>query len=122
MNKLKVIAVDFDGTLCTDKFPHIGEETIVLGYVRELKSLGHKLILWTCRRDQNLENAVRWCEDRGLIFDAVNANLDENIAEYGGDTRKVCADVYIDDKSMIGSKNPIGDMALYLVKLISESY
>lgn len=118
---IQTIAVDFDGTLCTDKFPEIGTETTVFECVRTLKSLGYKVILWTCRRDQNLSNAVMWCRDRGLIFDAVNSNLPENIAMYNGDTRKVCADVYIDDKSMIGSENPIVDITNYLHKLIQLS-
>jgi len=44
-----------------------------------------------------LEEAVAWCERHGLMFDAVNDNLPERVAKYGGDTRKVSADEYWDD-------------------------
>lgn len=57
-----------------------------------------KLILWTCRDGEKLTKAVEWCKLRGLEFDAVNQNLPEVIEQYGGDTRKISADEYIDDK------------------------
>lgn len=102
MNKSNlIIAVDFDGTLCEDKFPEIGAEYGQLIIVlKSMKDNGHKLILWTCRAGEQLQDALDWCRVRGLEFDAVNENLPEQIAKYGGDTRKIFADVYIDDKSV----------------------
>jgi hypothetical protein len=44
---------------------------------------------------------VEWCAARGLEFDAVNENLPENKEFFGGDTRKVCATEYWDDRSVI---------------------
>ena len=120
MKKGFVIAIDFDGTLCTDIYPNIGIETPILGYIKLLKSYGCKIILWTCRRDDILENAIEWCKIRGLTFDAINSNLKENIEQYGGDTRKVCADVYIDDKSILNSSNPTMDMIIYLKNLLNK--
>ena len=96
--KKKIIAVDFDGTLCEDKYPEIGkpiEKTI--DFIRRNRD-GIKLILWTCRRGHRLLEAIEWCYDHGIKFDAVNQNLPEVIETYGGDTRKVFADIYIDDK------------------------
>ena len=61
---------------------------------------GAKLILWTNRRGEKLEEAVRWCAARGLAFDAVNENLPEVIERFGGDTRKVFADEYLEDKAV----------------------
>lgn len=99
---MKVIAVDFDGTLCESKWPDIGEANEpVIRALLERKDGGDKIILWTCRRGNLLEEAVRWCELHGITFDAVNANLPERIAQYGDDTRKVSADEYWDDKSVI---------------------
>ena len=60
-----------------------------------------KLVLWTCRAGYALKRAVEWCGDHGLIFDAVNENLPESVARFGGDSRKIFADVYMDDKSYI---------------------
>ena len=35
----------------------------------------------------------------GLKFDAVNENLPEIVEGFGGDSRKIYADVYIDDRN-----------------------
>lgn len=61
--------------------------------------MGDKLILWTCREGALLDEAVLWCLNRGLKFDAVNDNLPEDIEKYGNNCRKVNADVYLDDKN-----------------------
>lgn len=45
-------------------------------------------------------NAVEWCRLQGLVFDAVNEPLPEQIKRWGNDTRKIYADYYIDDKNM----------------------
>lgn len=96
----KIIAVDFDGTLCENKWPEIGapkKEIIV--YLKSRQKQGDKLILWTCRVGEMLEKAVRWCKERGLTFDAVNENLPEIIESFGSDTRKIFANEYIDDRN-----------------------
>lgn len=99
------IAVDFDGTLVEDKFPEIGEpRNIIINAIRRLQICGVRTILWTCRRDDqngnHLEKAVQWCKEHGLEFDAVNENLPEVQEKWGGDTRKVLADYYLDDKAV----------------------
>lgn len=72
----------------------------IIRALRERQKDGAKLILWTCREDAPLAEAVGWCKAHGLRFDAVNANLPERIAQYGGDSRKVSADLYLDDKAL----------------------
>ena len=95
-----VIAVDFDGTLCQDKWPDIGRpNTELIQRLKEARQVGQKVILWTCREDQLLKDAVAWCKSYGLEFDAVNANLPERIALYKTDPRKVGADLYLDDRA-----------------------
>lgn len=97
-----IFAVDFDGTLCENKYPDIGAPIpTVIEFVKRQKADGNIIILWTCRAGQRLSDAVAWCENQGLIFDYVNENVKENVAMYGGDTRKVFADVYIDDKTLL---------------------
>lgn len=96
-----IIAVDFDGTLVLDRFPNIGEPFYSrIECVKSLQKKGHKIILWTCRAGKVLEEAVQWCAEHGLVFDAVNENLPEVQKEWGGDTRKVYCDYYIDDKNL----------------------
>lgn len=96
-----IYAVDFDGTLCEIAYPDIGQaKQNVIDFCLRKQAEGHKLILWTCRCGEYLEQAIKWCEEQGLIFDAINENLPERITEYGGDCRKVSADYYIDDKNI----------------------
>ena len=97
----KVIAVDFDGTLSLGKWPNIGpanEELI--NFLKERTEKGDKLILWTCREGNALQEAVKWCTKEGLEFDAVNDNIPEMIERYGTNSRKVSCDYYIDDRAV----------------------
>lgn len=101
--KKKIIAVDFDGTLVTDKYPNIGEpiwETI--NWCKEQQASGHTLILWTCRTGVELQSAIEFCDcTLNLHFDYVNCNTIENIISHNGrDTRKIYADIYVDDKTI----------------------
>lgn len=96
-----IIAVDFDGTLVHDEFPQIGKPFIHrMDCIKALQKRGHQVILWTCRTGKHLDDAVAFCADYGVVFNAVNENLPEIQAAWGGDTRKVYCDYYIDDKSL----------------------
>lgn len=96
-----IYAVDFDGTLCESVFPEIGAPNIALiNHLIKRRKHGNKIILWTCRVGERVQEAVEWCRERGLEFDAVNANLPEMIEHWGNDPRKIFADVYIDDKAI----------------------
>lgn len=99
--KTPIYAVDFDGTLCENKWPEIGEPNIeLIGYLIMMrKTVGAKIILWTCRTGEMLDNAVAWCSEQGLEFDAVNRNLPDVIEAFGDDTRKIFANMYIDDRN-----------------------
>ena len=97
----QVIAVDFDGVLCGSAWPDVGEPNRrIIRALRERQKAGVKLILWTCREGGLLSEAVGWSKAHGLLFDAVNENLPERIAQYGGDCRKISADLYLDDKAL----------------------
>lgn len=97
----RIIAVDFDGTLCENEFPEIGAtRTTVIDSLLMEQRFGAKLILWTCRTGDRLEEAVQWCLKRGIQFDAVNENLPDVIEQFGGDTRKIVATEYWDDRSI----------------------
>ena len=97
----KIIAVDFDGTLCENKYPEIGEpiQEVIDELLSEEKN-GAKIILWTCRCDEYLEKAVEWCKRRGINFDAINEHLPEMKELFGNDTRKIFADEYWDDRAV----------------------
>lgn len=114
LKSVKIIAVDFDGTLCENSWPEIGEPNEeLIEYLRNRKKDGDKLILWTCRVEDMLQKAVEWCKERNLVFDAVNENLPEIIENFGSDTRKIFANEYIDDRNIWPLKDDVTDV-LYL--------
>lgn len=97
-----IIAVDFDGCLCSNNWPEIGEPNLHAIYeLRRRQRNGCKIILWTCRVGKALQEAIDFCHVLGLDFDAVNANVQEVIDEYGGDARKIFAHEYWDDKAKV---------------------
>lgn len=98
-----ILAVDFDGTLVENKFPNIGNpDFVVANVVKTYQENGWKVILWTCRTDEILQEAVDFCSNvLGIEFDAVNDNLPEVQKYYGGNTRKVFANLYWDDRNAV---------------------
>ena len=96
----KAIAIDFDGCLCTDAFPAIGEPNWpVIKRAQAEQRAGAGLILWTCREDQLLLDAIAACEGWGLAFDSINESLPDWIEAFGTQPRKVGASEYWDDKA-----------------------
>ena len=95
-----IISVDFDGTLAITDYPNIiSPVRVVINKVIELQNQGHTIILNTCRHDMELDNAVEWCKEQGVLFDYINKNTKELIEQYG-DCRKIAADYYVDDKNI----------------------
>lgn len=96
------IAIDFDGILCQNAYPDIGDPNWdTIHQALKEQSNGAKLILWTCREGRSLERAVAACAGWGLTFDAVNENLPEWRKAYRTDPRKVGANEYWDDRNVI---------------------
>lgn len=92
-----IVAVDFDGTLSLDsQYPNIGHfNTPLYEALMKLRGIGWSIVLWTCREGKELKEAVEWCKMNGLEFDAIN----ENPPEVPFKSRKVVADMYIDDRA-----------------------
>lgn len=118
-----IMAVDFDGTLVHDRFPEIGEEKAnMCGFVRRCQYFGIKTILWTSRTGDALKAAIEWCEDHDLHFTTVNENIPEVIELTGGlDTRKVYADVYIDDRNKFVDGSMVDSHMKGLLKWLGKS-
>lgn len=99
------IAVDFDGTLVEDEFPRIGRPIIfAFDTLKKLQKEGHRLILWTYRKGRALEEAVKFCEENGIVFYAVNKSFPEEDFD-SSYSRKINADVFIDDRNIGGLKS-----------------
>ena len=98
----KIIAVDFDGCLCKNEYPEIGEPNHSVIEALDLEaSTGANVILWTCRTGELLKQAVDWCDKHCIPYSFVNENDPSAIQRFGGDTRKVYADEYWDDKAVV---------------------
>ena len=96
------IAVDFDGTIVEHKYPEIGKEKpFAIQTLRTLQQEGNRIILFTSREGELLDDAVAYCHKKGLDFFAVNSNQPAD-ALFPRQTTKVIADVYIDDKNLGG--------------------
>jgi hydroxymethylpyrimidine pyrophosphatase-like HAD family hydrolase len=97
------IAVDFDGTIVDHEYPEIGKEKLfAFQTLKELEKKGALLILWTFRTGKKLEEAVDYCRNNGLEFYAVNKNYPEEIFDEATVSRKINADIYIDDRNIGG--------------------
>lgn len=99
-----IIAVDFDGTIVTHEYPKIGKEIpFATQTLKMLAKDGHRLILWTVREDRLLEEAVKWCNERGVDFYAVNKDYpEEELDNNNHYSRKLKADIWIDDRNVGG--------------------
>lgn len=99
-----LIAVDFDGTIVTHKYPAIGEELpFAVETLKMLRNDGHRLILWSVREGKLLDDAVAWCKERGLEFYAINRDYPEETTDNNPHfSRKLKVDLFIDDRNIGG--------------------
>jgi hypothetical protein len=101
-HKSLTIAIDFDGTLVENAYPKIGRPVIfAFDTLKMLQSEGHRLILWSYRHGSELDEAVEFCKQQGITFYAVNKSFPEEVLD-GTQSRKILADIYIDDRNIGG--------------------
>lgn len=97
------IAVDFDGTIVEHRYPEIGAPIpFAIETLRLLVLDGHKLILWTVREGALLDEAVQYLIDNDIDLYAVNSDYPNSSWSDKGVSRKITADVYIDDRNLGG--------------------
>ena len=98
-----VIAVEFDGTIVEHRYPEIGAEIpFAIETLKMLIKERHRLILWSVREGELLEEAVEYCRQRGVEFYAVNKDYPEEKKTDKGYTRKLKVDMFIDDRNLGG--------------------
>lgn len=103
MKKRLTLAIDFDGTLVEHRYPEIGTEIpFAVDTLKMLQAEGYRLILWSVREGSLLDEAVEWCQERGLTFYAVNKNYPEETIHDDLYSRKLKADLFIDDRNIGG--------------------
>jgi len=98
-----IIAIDFDGTIVEHKYPAIGKDMLfAFETLKAMQRAGHLLILWTYRSGRELEDAVEYCKKKGVGFYAVNKSYPEEEFVESEASRKINADMFIDDRNIGG--------------------
>ena len=102
MSFIPTIAVDFDGTLTLHSdFPVMGKiNPYAKEFVQNLSALGYKVILWTCRKNSYLTEALSLLKQEN-IYDCFDWDYLEDPDNFG-DSGKVIAYYYIDDRGLLG--------------------
>ena len=116
-----IIAIDFDGTLHTGKWPGIGSPApYAVEVMRQLKADGHRLVIWTCREGDQQTDMINWLLEHDIPFDRVNDNFPDQTQMYKSNSRKVYAHLYIEDKQVGGL--PMWEEIYEFVRGMEEEY
>ena len=90
-----IIAVDYDGTLFDGNKLNVR----LIAQLRNAQRSGDTVILWTCREGKTLAEALDTLYRAGFRPSLINSNAPETIRRLHHDSRKIFADIYIDDKA-----------------------
>ena len=103
MNKKLILSIDFDGTIAELSWPEVGPlRKDADTYINLLYNEGHTIIINTCRTGKYEGLAQDFLEYHGIKYHYINSNEPELIKIYRQDCRKISADIYIDDKCLMG--------------------
>ena len=104
----KCILVDFDGTIVQHQFPDIGlPQNRAFEVLKRLQEK-YYICLWTCRENKKdgrkyLDEAVEFCKQNGIVFDAINQGIEElDFRDYECPRRKPHVHAVIDDRNLGG--------------------
>ncbi len=92
-----IIGVDFDGTIVQHEYPEIGPiKPGAKEALKAFKKAGHQIFIWTCRHGEEEREVRQFLLKNNIPFDTINTPIP------GSDlgTRKIYADIYIDDKGL----------------------
>ena len=92
-----IICVDFDGTYVTHEYPNIGKEIGATEVLKQLTDKGHKLILFTMRSGEELQDAINWFKERDIPLFGINENPEQHTWT---SSPKPYANLYIDDAAL----------------------
>jgi len=91
------IAIDFDGTCVSHEYPKIGKDIGAVPVLKRLMESGNQLILFTMRSGKELQEAVDWFADNGLILYGIGYNPTQ---KEWTESNKCYAQLYIDDAAL----------------------
>jgi len=91
------IGIDFDGTCVTHDYPKVGVDIGAVPILKKLVEKGHKLILYTMRGDEVMEDAKKWFADNGIKLYSANSNPTQS---KWTNSNKIYCHIYIDDAAL----------------------
>lgn len=73
-----ILGIDFDGTMVEHEYPKLGPPVPgAIEALHEFISQGHKLILWTMRSGEKLNEAIQYFDDHGIELYGINKNPEQ---------------------------------------------
>lgn len=119
-----ILSIDFDNTLAiVENFPHInGLRPGAKKYVNKLYDEGYYIQIWTCRTDKkgecnDMTKAKEFLTQEGVKFHKINENHPALTEAFKSDSRKLSADLYIDDKGLWPLGIPSWFTLYWLIKI-----
>lgn len=101
-----ILAIDFDGTCVTHKYPKVGRDIGAVPVLKKLVENDHKLMLWTMRGNKptsegvnTLQDAVDWFKNNDIPLWGINENPDQKASGWTN-SNKQYAQMYIDDTAL----------------------
>lgn len=89
--------IDFDGTCVTHDYPNIGRDIGAVPILRKLVDNGHKLILFTMRSGDKLDEAVNWFNENQISLYGIQKNPTQKMWTT---SPKSYAELMIDDSAL----------------------
>jgi phenolic acid decarboxylase len=101
--KFDFIAVDFDNTITTShvldfELTEIREHTIRV--INKIVEHGGRVAIWTCRSNEQQDLVEKILKKHGISYHVINESFPEFIEMFGGQSRKILASTYIDDRCL----------------------
>lgn len=96
-HKSIIIAVDFDDTINNYSGQNFDVEYVIDLIKESQRLLNAKVILFTCRENDLLEQAIEYCNQHNLRIDAANSSLET----YTYPSRKPFYNILLDDKACL---------------------
>lgn len=91
------IVLDFDGTVVVHSYPKIGRDIGAVPILKDLIENGHKLILFTMRSGQELDDAVNWFKENEIELYGIQKNPTQHMWT---SSPKAFGDLIIDDAAL----------------------